>query len=178
MKEITIRITGARYADGELHLACSPAEGIRAVHGLERDKKYDLVRHREKRSLTANAYAWALINKISEKIHEPPQVVYRRYIRDIGGKRSVVIVPVEDVQLECETFVAGHIGRLVSVGNHALEGIEVHKIYGSSSFNRKQMAAFIDQIVQDAQALGIETKDPGYIESLIGKWEEKPNGNA
>lgn len=170
MKEITLTITGTRYADGELHLACNPAEGIRAVHGLDKDKKYDLVRHQEKRSLSANAYAWALINKISAKIHEPPQVVYRRYIRDIGGKRSVVVVSREDVELECKTFIEGHLGRLVSVGDEFHGGVTLVKIYGSSSFSRSEMAAFIDQIVQDAQALGIETKDPGYIESLIGKW--------
>ena len=171
MKELTIRITGARYADGELHLECSPADGVRAVHGIEKGRQYDIQRHQEKRSLSANAYAWVLINKIAATIHEPPVVVYRRYIRDIGGKRSVVMVPPEDLELECQTFLAGHLGRLVSVEYHGRDGAEVVKIYGSSSFSRTEMADFIDQIVQDAQALGIETKDPGYIEALIGKWE-------
>jgi hypothetical protein len=32
------------------------------------------------------------------------------------------------------------------------------------------MARFIDSIVQDCEALGIETKDQGYIDSLLGKW--------
>lgn len=173
MKDLTLRITGIRYADGELHIACSPAEGIRAAHMVEKDKKYDLVLHKEKRSLTANAYAWTLINKISEKIHEPTVVIYRRYIRDIGSKRSVCIVRNEDLELEVKMFTAGHIGRLVSVESASPGYTTMIKIYGSSSFDVGQMAAFIDQIVQDAQALGIETKDPNEIESLLNSWRQK-----
>lgn len=174
MKDLTLRITGIRYADGELHIACSPADGIRAVHNVEKDKKYDLVLHKEKRSLNANSYAWALINRISERIHEPPVVIYRQYIRDIGSKRSVCEVPVEDVELETQNFVAGHLGRLVAVSEGWANGyVTMVKIYGSSSFDTRQMAAFIDQIVQDAQALGIETKDPNEIESLLNSWQKK-----
>ena len=174
MKDLTLRITGIRYTDGELHIACSPAEGIRAAHMVEKDKKYDLVLHKEKRSLTANSYAWVLINRIAERIHEPPVVVYRRYIRDIGSKRSITHIPIEDVERETQDFCAGHIGRLISVGESGMPGYAmVIKIYGSSSFDTRQMAAFIDQIVQDAQALGIETKDPNEIESLLNSWRQK-----
>ena len=174
MKDLTIRIDGASYDGGQLHLVCSPAEGIRAVHAIERGKKYDLVLHKEKRSLTANAYAWALINKISAKIHEPPVVVYRRYVRDIGGKRSVCEIPVEDVELETQEFIGSHLGRLVQVSEGWAKGyVTMVKIYGSSSFNRSQMAAFIDQIVQDARALDIETRDPNEIESLLQSWGKK-----
>lgn len=176
MKDLTLRITGIRYADGELHIACSPAEGIRAAHAVEKDKQYDLRLHREKRSLDANAYCWVLINRIAEKIHEPPVVIYRRYIRDIGCRVHIVLVNISDLELETASFMAGHIGRMVSVEECVTnpDKVFLHKKYGSSNYDTRQMAAFIDAIVQDAQALGIETKDPNEIESLLNSWKTKP----
>ena len=29
----------------------------------------------------------------------------------------------------------------------------------------------LDGLIQDAQALGIETKDPGYVQSLLKSWK-------
>lgn len=43
--------------------------------------------------------------------------------------------------------------------------------YGSSSYDRKQMAALIDYIVQDCKAMGIETMTPAQLAGLIDRWE-------
>jgi len=45
--------------------------------------------------------------------------------------------------------------------------------YGSSVYDSKQMAALIDNLVQDAQALGIETLPPAEIARLNSQWEVK-----
>ena len=170
-KTLTVTVRGARYADGELHLKVDPQEGVQATHKLKEGAKYDILPHSKKRSLDANAYAWTLIHRIAEKIHEPPLVIYRRYIRDVGCRVSIVCVRQEDVELETASFVSGHIGRLVSIGESKLPGcVLMIKKYGSSSYDTRQMADFIDKIVQDAQALGIETKDPGDVESLLKSW--------
>ena len=69
------------------------------------------------------------------------------------------------------SFVQGHLGRLVDIAKHNVPGyVVMHKKYGRSNYNRAEMAHFIDSIVQDCEALGIETKDQGYIDSLLGKW--------
>jgi low affinity Fe/Cu permease len=42
--------------------------------------------------------------------------------------------------------------------------------YGSSSYDTAQMSALIDSLVQDAQALGIETRSPNEIQALLDEY--------
>lgn len=49
----------------------------------------------------------------------------------------------------------------------------INAYYGSSSFNSKQMSRLINDLVQDCQAYGIETKTPAEIKSLLESWDKK-----
>lgn len=165
-------ITGARLSGGELILTLSsPLEAARLVHKFKAGD-YDLVKHKRKRSLDANAYCWTLIHKIAAKVGRAPVEVYRDYIRDIGGKVVVTCVQADDVETEVQSFLAGHIGRLVDVGDSRLPGCAtLHKHYGSSDYDTTEMARLIDAIVQDCQALDIETRTPEELDSLLNQWE-------
>ena len=48
------------------------------------DLDFEVKKHRNKRSLNANSYAWVLINNIAEKISADPVEVYRKFIRESG----------------------------------------------------------------------------------------------
>ena len=48
--------------------------------------------------------------------------------------------------------------------------VEVLAYYGTSSYSTKQMANFIDYIVQEAKSLGIQTLTPNEIEHLKSLW--------
>lgn len=127
----------------------------------------------EPRSKDANAYCWVLIHKIAEKMREAPVEVYRGFIRDFSCKTTVVCVKAEDAAEEVRSFVDGHIGRLVDIGDSKLPGcVLLHKKYGSSSFSREQMSAFIDIIIDQCRELGIETRTPEEIESMLKEWNK------
>ncbi len=167
-------ITGARLNGGELILTLSsPLEAARLVHKFKAGE-YDLVKHKRKRSLDANAYCWTLIHKVAAKVGRAPVEVYRDYIRDLGCKTKVCCVQETDVEDEVHDFIEGHIGRMVDIGDSRLPGcVVLHKKYGSSSYDTAQMAQFIDNIVQDCQALDIETRTPEELDSLLSQWEGK-----
>ena len=42
--------------------------------------------------------------------------------------------------------------------------------YGSSTYDTKQMSRLIDNIVQDCQAVGIETLTPDKLALLLEEW--------
>lgn len=167
-------ITSASLRGSELILSlANPIEGGKIISKFN-SGNYELRRVEQKRSLDANAYAWVLIYKIAEKMGLPPDDVYRQYIRDLGCKVTVSTVAAEDAPLEIDSFVSGHIGRQVLWDDHSVPGyVVLHKKYGSSNYSRAEMARFIDCIVQDCEALGIETKDQGYIDSLLGRWGDE-----
>ncbi len=134
--------------------------------------EYELTRKKSKRSLDANAYCWALIHRIAERIHDAPVDVYRRYVRDVGQKTVVTCVQEEDTETEIRAFLDKHIGRSVEVGDSRLQGcVVLHKHYGSSDYTTEQMARFIDLIVQDCRELGLETRPEEEMRSLLGQWE-------
>ena len=152
-------IENARYENGELHLRCSPIEGVRFTYSF-RGGDYDIVPHREKRSINANSYAWVLINRIAEKVKLPPEEVYRNQINEMPNNCSdPELVPLDKLEAAIIEHVNGHLGRRVKVlPGDKNDSVYLIKVYGSSDFTVKQMTKFIDNLVQDAKALGIETK--------------------
>ena len=167
-----MRIDAARLQGNELILTVNPMEAAKAVYNF-RAGEYELSRTKKKRSLEANSYCWVLINKIAEKVHEPPVDVYRRCIRDLGCKTVIICAQEEDVEAEIQTFLAGHIGRMVDIGDSKIPGcVVLHKRYGSSSYDVDQMRQFLDNIIQECIALDIPYKSEEEIEVLLKRWGE------
>lgn len=61
-------------------------EAKKLCEKLLQNKKYDLTvkQHREHRSLDANAYAWVLIDKLSEALHKNLPKRYKEHRRGVG----------------------------------------------------------------------------------------------
>lgn len=167
-----MRIESARLKDGELVLSVNPVEAAKLVYSFE-PGEYEIIKAKKKRSLDANAYAWVLINKIAQRVHEAPVDVYRKCIRDLGCKTVVVCAQEEDVEAEIQSFLSGHIGRMVDIGDSKLPGcVVLHKRYGSSSYTVDEMRQFIEAIIQECVALDIPYKSNEEIEGLLRKWGE------
>lgn len=173
-----MKINGVRYADGELHLACDAREGIQATYKLEAGKDYDILPHKEKRSLNANAYAWTLIHKIAAALSKPPGTpvqpieVYRQAVKNLPDVEATFIsISEEAAPAFIESWETGHLGRQVEQFPAEPGFVTLRCVYGSSDYDRAEMALLIDRLVQDAQALGIETKEADDVESLLNSWE-------
>jgi hypothetical protein len=140
----------------------------------EHPVRVEVKRWRKKRSLDANAYAWVLIDKIAQATGVPKTEVYRKVIREIGGVSEIVCVRTEAVDKFREGWEAHGLGWQTDVMPSKIEGCtNVVLYYGSSTYDTKQMSALIDSLVQDAQALGIETLPPHEIARLNSLWGEK-----
>ena len=161
--------------NGELCFKCSPLEGVKFTYGF-RPGNYDIVPHRDKRSLNANSYAWVLIDKIAEKMKLSPEEVYRNAVKNTPGvTQSIICIKEEAAPAFIDSWERGHLGRQVKQFPAEEGYVNLLVIFGSSDYSRKQMAHFIDGLVQDARALDIETREPEYIDSLLAGWERMKN---
>lgn len=169
-----MRIESAEYRSGALQLACSPADGLKFTYNFK-PGEYEIQPKKKRRSLDANAYSWVLIDKIAQKLGMSPEDVYRNAVANTGGvTESLICIAEEAADAFTSAWVAGHLGRQVRRFPSNRRGyVNLAAVYGSSDYDTSQMARFINGLVQDAQALGIETKDPGYIDSLLNSWEVK-----
>ena len=146
-------------------------DGYDSLHDTDVD--VSIKKYYPARSKNANAYAWVLINKIAERMNMGKVETYRRYVRDYG-KTDVICVQEKDLESVTKGFCEGHLGRLVDIEDSKLDGcIKLHLRYGSSSYDALEMNKFLDAIIEDCRILGIETKTPEDIKSLMEAW----NGN-
>jgi len=140
---------------------------------FEQDKEqlFEIKEHKEKRSLNANAYAWVLIGKIAEEIGNTKEDVYREYIKD-KGIYQVITMNSKAVPTFIKIWSERGLGWLSETSETKIEGLtDVIAYYGSSSYNTKQMARFIDYIVGEAKELGIETLPDSEIQRLKDLWQ-------
>ncbi len=171
-----LTIERASYSGGALHLACDPGEGLKFAYAFVRGV-FEILpfKEKKKRSRDANAYAWALIHQIAAKLRMPPVDVYRNAILNTGGvTESIVCIAEEAVDQFTRSWVGDHLGRQVQQFPSNRQGfVNLIVIYGSSDYDTAQMSRFIDGLVQDAKELGIETEDPGKVQSLLDSWEQR-----
>jgi hypothetical protein len=136
----------------------------------DHDVRVEIKKWRKKRSLDANAYAWVLIDKIAQATGVPKTEVYRQAIREIGGVSDIVAVPDNAVDKFREGWSKQGIGWQTEILDSKPGYKRIVVYYGSSTYDTKQMSALIDSLVQEAQALGIETLPPHEIARLNSLW--------
>lgn len=145
-------------------------EDITASIDKIRDKLLNLTAkiHREKRSLDANAYAWVLMQKIAEAIHTDKWSVYLMMLERYSPVFTHIIVRPEAVER-----VKGEWRTVKVLGPIQVNGsskIQLQCYFGSSTFDSKEMASFIDGIVSECKEMGIETLPPDEIERMRREW--------
>lgn len=173
-----MKIEGARYEGGELILKTSSHEAKKMVYRFK-PGEYEIKPAKKKRSLDANAFAWALIHEIAGAAGIPPVEIYRDSLLDVGGTSSVVLLEEKAVETFKRAFIGEHIGRQVETMPSRQEGwITCICHYGSSDFDVHQMSTLIDNLLQDAETLGIETPEQSRINSLLEEWDAKTDKGA
>lgn len=128
-----------------------------------------LKKYRQKRSLDANAYAWVLMTKIATKMKTSKEEIYEAMLQDYGvlyqdeNNDYITITLKSNVDI---TKVAGHWKRYKSNG----EFTAYLMIKGTSEYDTKEMAHFLDMVIDEAKALGIQTETPDEIERMKAMW--------
>lgn len=162
------------YHRPKLILELTRQDNLGDFSSLKDDKLLDIkiTKHREKRSIQANAYCWELITKISELIGSTKEDVYREYIRQKGIYRLISINN-DAVSTFIHLWQERGLGWLCDVLEHDDKESTIYAYYGSSSYNTKQMSDFIDYVVQEAKGLGIPTETPDEIAKMKAMWVPK-----
>ena len=137
------------------------------INSLEDDKEYvcEIKKYRKKRSKNANSYMWELIGQLSQETNEATDVIYRRYIKEYGIFKDIIIQPDAQKTLE-HVWSAYGLGWFCDVVDNVDDKVTLRLYYGSSSYNSKQMSVVINAVVEDCKALGIETLTPEELAVL------------
>lgn len=165
-------------------------ELIMFLAGQPQDKLWDLTEHKEKKSLSQNNYYWKLAGEVVKKttkyganINE----IHNRNLRELGLREYINDQPIclylpdtEDAEKTALNAESYHI-KPTSQTRQGKDGLMFRcyvMLRGSHTFNTEEMSALIDLMVQEAQAVGVETLTPLEL-AQMREWErqhEKHNG--
>lgn len=134
---------------------------LKWLFNQDRTKLFEIKEHKEKRTLTQNAYMWSLINELANKMNLSKDDTYLKMIKDYSQSMLVTIRADIDVSkffkyydFERETEINGI-------------DFKIYKVYeGSSQMDKNEFRVLLDGVIQEAQQLGIPTLTPNEIERL------------
>lgn len=148
---------------------------IQYLFKQDKTKKYEVKEVKKKRSTNANNYFWKLLQELCEVQNLDTIEEYKKRVKELGIFRRFRIEPKDVKTFEIMWQDKGiawfcEIADTEYIGNVEFKIINAY--YGSSSFNSKQMSRLIDNLVQDCQAIGIETKSKTEIDALLKEWDK------
>lgn len=127
----------------------------------DKDKIFEIKEVKKHRTLTQNAYAWVLINELANVLKLSKEETYLKMLKDYG---QVAIV-----SLKSDIKINGFFKYYEVMGTGVINNKEFihYKIFkGSSEFDKKEMAIFLDGIIQECENVGIPTLTKEQIEKL------------
>lgn len=103
-------------------LVLNERECLSSLEELKEDKlSIEIKKHKNKRSLDANAYMWVLISKIEKKVNVSKDIVYKDAIKNIGVY-EVIPVKNEAVDRFIEAWTKNGLGWVCETTKSKLEG--------------------------------------------------------
>lgn len=169
-----------RGADGVFHFTFATKDNAGAVFDEYNGKDAEMIvgNPTKKKSLNANAYMWELCTQIAEKLSDEGTLttkedVYRENIQQVGLFRDIPMLGegIDTIRKAWELHGTGWVTEIVDYLPDK-SGYLVRCYYGSSEYSSKQLSRLIDAVVQDAQALGIDTRTPAEIANLLSLWQQ------
>ena len=147
-------------------------EMIMFLAGQPQDSVWDLTEHKEKRSLSQNAYYWKLAGEVAKKsikfganINE----IHNRNLRELGLREYINDQPLciylpdteeaEKTALNAESYHLKPTSQTKAGKDGTMFRCYV-MLRGSHSFNTEEMSALVDLMVQEAKAVGVQTLTP------------------
>lgn len=128
-----------------------------------------LLKPKKKRSLDANAYMWVLCDRIAAVCEQTKEFVYRLAIRQVG-----VFTDVSADADAAEALIRGWehngIGWFGEMVDTVAERKIVRLYYGSSTYDSKQMARLIDEVISYCKDFDIEYLSPDELERMKAAW--------
>lgn len=133
------------------------------------DRVYDIVPHKEKRSLNANALLWACIGEIANKMHMDNWSVYLDLLKHYGQYTYVLCKPhavekMKEIWRETE--------EIGEVDVNGQKSVQLLCYYGSSTYNTKEFSRLLDGVIQEMKNIGLEPPPSEQMQQALLAWSE------
>lgn len=129
----------------------------------------ELKPERKKRSLTANAYCWVLLDKLAEKLKNTPEEIYKIAISHVGVFEEIKVNSAEAGKRFKRIWHQNGLGWLTKT----IDDTTILAYYGSSTYDTQQMARLIDYIQEECKEQGIEVRPQWEVDAMLTEWDKR-----
>lgn len=134
---------------------------INFLFNQDKDKLYEIKEHKEKRTLTQNAYYWVLVNEIANCMKLKKDEVHFTLLKDYSQVALITI--------KSDIDIKGYIRYYEFEREADIKGVKfnIYKVYkGSSEMDKKEFNILLEGTIQEAKQHGIPTLTPNEIAKL------------
>ena len=135
-----------------------------------KDITLKITKYSERRSLDANAYLWVLCTKLAEVLKTSKDEVYEEFIQRYGyvDEPPISISVLASVDM---SKIDGHWKYLKDSSDGRFKAYM--RLRGTSEYTSKEMAHFLDMVVQECKEQGIETLPSEELERMKSMWKQE-----
>ena len=157
-------------------------QAVTYIIGLPDDAKVEVKEWKPVRSKQQNAYYWALVNRIANRMNLSKTEVHNLMLRDygqymsIGGETPIVYIPdTEQAEAETRRSAVMHLKptSYTKEGKGDVDFRAYRVMMGSRFYDTGEMAILLRGCVQEAKALGIETLTPEELQTMRAEDEKR-----
>lgn len=144
--------------------ALEPLSELKGIDKLQVTAK----KYRQKRSLDANAYLWVLMSEMAQVLGTSKEEVYEEMLQRYGvlykDDQGYVTVT---VPARADISKMGHFKFIKQEGKFKA----YIAIKGTSEYDSKEMATFLDSVIYECLSMGIQVDSPNEIERMKALWD-------
>lgn len=141
----------------------------RLVGHFKGGSEYELKQIHKRRSLNSNSYLWILCDEIAKAVHSTKEEVYKILIARKGWFVELQFANREAMDAFRQNWQQNGLGFVTRTIDKDL--CIMHCYYGSSRYPQDKMNVLLDEAVQEAKSLGIETLTPKELSRLKEEWK-------
>lgn len=127
----------------------------------DKDKIFEIKEKKPKRSLTANAYYWSLVNQLSTVLRLDNDACHFLLLQRYGQYEVISVLSEIDLR--------GYFKYYKEIGHGTVQGKDFthYKIFlGSSQMDSKEFSVLLDGVISECEQVGIPTLTPDEVAKL------------
>ena len=154
-------------SDGNPILSLVLNKGFDIQPLIDTDLDIEIKKHREKRSLDANAALWKMLSMMADALHTSKDELYIEMLSRYGVFTHIVVKPsvVERVKQEWRT-----VRELGEVTINGKTGVQLQCYFGSSTYDTKEFSTLLNGVIDEAKALGIDFISSEDKARMLAEW--------
>lgn len=129
-----------------------------------------VVKHREKRSLDANALLWKCLGDIAAALRTDKWDVYLQMLKRYGKYTYICVKPSVVAAVKAQWRESEVIGDIKINGSDA---VQMLCYFGSSTYNTQEFSVLLDGVISEMKEIGLETPCSEDMRRTIERLEKQ-----